>query len=72
MTTPNLISIFRIILVPVFLLFIINNRFLAGLIVFVLAGVFLVLFEKHFHLFSQYVYVVYGATGTLTVTSGLL
>ena len=164
MTIPNLISIFRMILVPIFLVFIINNRFLAGLMIFVLAGVsdaadgfvarlfnqksrlgsyldpladkcllvasficlttmqiiplwltvlvitrdslillgslmlflkngaytvkpsmwgkattflqlatvFLVLFEKHFHLFSQYVYVVYGATGTLTVTSGLL
>ena len=39
MTIPNLISIFRIILVPIFLVFIINDRFLAGLIVFVLAGV---------------------------------
>ena len=164
MTIPNLISIFRILLVPVFLVFIINNRFLAGLTVFVLAGlsdaadglvarlfnqksrlgsyldpladkcllvaaficftamhiiplwltvlvitrdilillgasilflkngaytikpsvwgkattffqmatVFLVLVEKHFHLFSQYVYMVYGVTGTLTVISGLL
>ena len=164
MTIPNLISIFRIILVPVFLVFIINNHFLAGLMVFVLAGlsdaadgmvarlfnqksrlgsyldpladkcllvaaficlaamyiiplwltvivitrdilillgasmlflkngaytvkpsvwgkattffqlatVFLVLVEKHFHLFSQYVYIVYGVTGTLTVISGLL
>jgi cardiolipin synthase len=164
MTIPNLISIFRILLVPVFLVFIINNRFLAGLMVFVLAGlsdaadgmvarlfnqksrlgsyldpladkcllvaafvcltaihiiplwltvlvitrdilillgsmilflkngaytvrpsvwgkattflqlatVFLVLVEKHFHLFSQYVYIIYGATGTLTVISGLL
>ena len=164
MTIPNLISIFRILLVPVFLVFIINNRFLAGLMVFVLAGlsdaadgmvarlfnqksrlgsyldpladkcllaaaficlavmqiipiwltilvitrdilillgasilflkngvytvkpsvwgkattffqlatVFLVLVEKHFHLFSQYVYMVYGVTGTLTVISGLL
>lgn len=164
MTIPNLISIFRILLVPVFLVFIVNNRFLAGLTVFVLAGlsdaadglvarlfnqksrlgsyldpladkcllvaaficltamhiiplwltvlvitrdilillgasilflkngaytvkpsvwgkattffqlatVFLVLVEKHFHLFSQYVYMVYGATGTLTVISGLL
>ena len=164
MTIPNLISIFRILLVPIFLVFIINNRFLAGLMVFVLAGlsdaadgmvarlfnqksrlgsyldpladkcllvaafvclatmhiipiwlmglvitrdilillgasilflkngvytvkpsvwgkattffqlttVFLVLVEKHFHLFSQYVYIVYGATGTLTVISGLL
>ena len=164
MTIPNLISIFRILLVPVFLVFIINNRFLAGLVVFVLAGlsdaadglvarlfnqksrlgsyldpladkcllaaaficlatmhiipiwltalvitrdilillgslmlflkngaytvkpsvwgkattffqlatVFLVLVEKHFHLFSQYVYVIYGVTGTLTVISGLL
>ena len=164
MTIPNLISIFRILLVPVFLVFIINNRFLAGLMVFVLAGlsdaadgmvarlfnqksrlgsyldpladkcllvaaficlaamyiiplwltvivitrdilillgasilflkngaytvkpsvwgkattffqlatVFLVLVEKHFHLFSQYVYIVYGVTGTLTVISGLL
>lgn len=164
MTIPNLISAFRILLVPIFLVFIINDRFLAGLIVFVLAGlsdaadgmiarlfnqksrlgsyldpladkcllvsafvclaaihiiplwlavivitrdilillgsfilflkngadtvkpsvwgkattffqlatVFLVLVEKHFHLFSQYVYVVYGVTGTLTVISGLL
>ncbi len=164
MTIPNLISAFRILLVPIFLVFIINGRFFAGLIVFVLAGisdaadgmvarffnqksrlgsyldpladkcllvsafvclatlhiiplwltilvitrdililfgafilflkngvytvtpsvwgkattffqlatVFLVLVEKHFHLFSQYVYVVYGVTGTLTVISGLL
>ena len=162
MTIPNLISAFRIILVPVFLVLIINDRFLDGLVVFVLAGisdgvdgmvarlfnqksllgsyldpladkclliaafvclavmhiipiwltvlvitrdilillgslvlfmkngaytvkpsiwgkattflqlstVFLVLVEKHFHLFTQYVYVVYGATGTLTVISG--
>lgn len=164
MTIPNLISIFRILLVPIFLVFIINGRFLAGLVVFVLAGlsdaadgfvarlfnqksrlgsyldpladkcllvaaficlttlhiiplwltvlvitrdtlillgslilflkngvytvkpsiwgkattflqlatVFLVLVEKHFHIFSEYVFVVYGATGTLTVTSGVL
>ena len=164
MTIPNLISLFRILLVPIFLVFIINERFPAGLVVFVLAGlsdgadgmvarlfnqksrlgsyldpladkcllvsaficlaaihiipvwltvlvitrdilillgalilflkygvdtvkpsvwgktttffqlatVFLVLVEKHFHLFSQYVYVVYGATGTLTVSSGIL
>ncbi len=164
MTLPNLISAFRILLVPVFLIFITNNQFLAGLMVFVLAGisdgadglvarlfnqksrlgsyldpladkclliaafislaamgiiplwltflviardfmiligasllffknrnhvvkpsiwgkattflqlatVFLVLVEKHFHLFSEYVYIVYGATGTLTVTSGFL
>ena len=164
MTIPNLISIFRIILVPIFLVFIINNRFLAGLMIFVLAGVsdaadgfvarlfnqksrlgsyldpladkcllvasficlaamhiiplwltilviardililfgtlilflmnkdhvvkpsiwgkvttflqlatvFLVLVEKHFHMLSQYVYIVYGATGTLTISSGLL
>jgi len=163
MTIPNLISIFRILLVPIFLVLIINDRFLAGLVVFVLAGlsdaadgmvarlfnqksrlgsyldpladkcllvaaficlttmhiiplwltvlvitrdtlillgslmlflkngvytvkpsiwgkattflqlttVFLVLVEKHFHIFSQYVFVVYGATGTLTVTSGV-
>jgi CDP-diacylglycerol--glycerol-3-phosphate 3-phosphatidyltransferase len=38
MTIPNMISIFRILLVPIFLVFIINNRFLAGLVVFVLAG----------------------------------
>jgi cardiolipin synthase len=164
MTIPNLISIFRMILVPVFLVFIINHRFLAGLMIFVLAGVsdaadgmvarlfnqksrlgsyldpladkfllvasficlaamhiipiwltaiviardilillgslvlflinrdhevkpsiwgkattflqlatvFLVLVEKHFQIFSQYVYIVYGATGTLTISSGLL
>ena len=39
MTLPNLISIFRILLVPVFLVFITNNRFLAGLMIFVLAGI---------------------------------
>ena len=164
MTIPNLISIFRILLVPIFLVFIINDRFLAGLVVFVLAGlsdaadgmvarlfnqksrlgsyldpladkcllvaafvclaamhiipiwlavlvitrdilillgslmlflkngaytvkpsvwgkattflqlatVFLVLVEKHFHLFPQYVYIVYGATGAPTVSSGFL
>lgn len=164
MTIPNLISIFRILLVPIFLIFITNNRFLAGLMIFVLAGisdgadglvarlfnqksrlgsildpladkflliaafislagmniiplwltllvitrdflilfgamllflknkdhvvkpsiwgkattflqlatVFLVLVEKDFHLFSHYVYIVYGATGTLTITSGFL
>ena len=164
MTIPNLISIFRILLVPFFLVFIFNDRFLAALVIFVLAGlsdaadglvarlfnqksrlgsyldpladkclliasfisltimriiplwltalviardilillgatilffinkkhevkpsiwgkattflqlatVFLVLMEKDFHLFAQYVYIVYGATGTLTVTSGFL
>ncbi len=164
MTIPNLISIFRILLVPIFLFFVINHRFLAGLSVFVLAGisdgadgmvarlfnqksrlgsyldpladkclliaafislavmhviplwltalviardilillgalilflinkdhvvkpsiwgkvttflqlatVFLVLVEKHFHLFAHYVYIVYGATGALTITSGFL
>ncbi len=164
MTIPNVISIFRILLVPIFLVFVINDRFLAGLVVFVLAGlsdgadglvarlfnqksrlgsyldpladkcllvaaficlsimhiiplwltilviardtlillgaivlflinkdhvvkpsiwgkvttflqlatVFLVLVEKHFHLFAQYVYIVYGATGTLTIASGFL
>jgi len=164
MTIPNLISVFRILLVPIFLVFVINDRFLAGLVVFVLAGlsdgadglvarvfnqksrlgsyldpladkcllvaaficlavmniiplwlmilviardililsgavilflinkdhvvkpsiwgkattffqlatVFLVLVEKHFHVFSQYVYMVYGVTGTLTISSGLL
>ncbi len=164
MTIPNLISIFRILLVPIFLVFIFNNRFLAGLVVFILAGlsdgadglvarlfnqksrlgsyldpladkcllvasfisltmmhiiplwltglviardilillgatvlflinknhvvkpsiwgkattflqlatVFLVLVEKHFHLLAEYVYIVYGATGTLTITSGFL
>ena len=38
MTIPNLISVFRILLVPIFLVFIINERFPAGLVVFVLAG----------------------------------
>ena len=39
---------------------------------FQLTTVFLVLVEKHFHLFTQYVYMVYGTTGALTVISGLL
>ena len=38
MTIPNLISTIRIILVPIFIIYLINDRFLAALIVFVVAG----------------------------------
>ncbi len=164
MTVPNLITVFRILLVPLFLVLVANNRFMAALMVFVLAGlsdgadglvarlfnqksrlgsyldpladkflliaafvslagmgiiplwltmlviardflillgalllflknrdhvvkpsvwgkvttflqlatIFLVLVEKDFHLFSDYVFIVYGATGALTIISGAL
>ncbi len=38
MTVPNLITSIRIILVPIFTIYIINDRFLPALIVFMLAG----------------------------------
>jgi cardiolipin synthase len=38
MTIPNLITSIRIILVPIFVIYLINDRFLPALIVFVLAG----------------------------------
>ncbi|UCG63625.1 MAG: CDP-alcohol phosphatidyltransferase family protein [Deltaproteobacteria bacterium] len=39
MTVPNLLSIVRILLVPVFIIYMLNNRMLASLIVFIIAGV---------------------------------
>lgn len=39
MTVPNLLSILRILLVPVFIIYMLNNRMLASLIVFIIAGV---------------------------------
>lgn len=38
MTIPNLITTLRIILVPIFVIYLINDRFLPALILFVLAG----------------------------------
>jgi cardiolipin synthase (CMP-forming) len=38
MTIPNLITTLRIILVPIFIIYLINERFLEALLVFVLAG----------------------------------
>ena len=38
MTIPNLITSIRIILTPIFVIYLINERFLSALIVFVLAG----------------------------------
>jgi cardiolipin synthase len=39
MTVANLITILRIILVPIFIIYMLNNRVLASLIVFIIAGV---------------------------------
>ena len=39
MTVPNLLSILRILLVPVFIIYMLNNRMLASLIVLIIAGV---------------------------------
>ena len=39
MTVPNLLSILRILLVPVFIIYMLNNRMLASLIVFIIARV---------------------------------
>jgi len=39
MTVPNLLSILRILLVPVFIIYMLNNRMLASLIVFIIAGI---------------------------------
>ncbi len=39
MTVPNLLSILRILLVPVFIIYMLNNRMLASLIVFIIASV---------------------------------
>jgi cardiolipin synthase len=38
MTIPNLITSIRIILTPIFIIYLINERFLSALVVFVLAG----------------------------------
>lgn len=38
MTIPNLITSLRIILTPIFIIYLINDRFLAALVVFVVAG----------------------------------
>lgn len=38
MTIPNLITTLRIILVPIFIIYLINDRFLAALVLFVVAG----------------------------------
>jgi len=38
MTIPNLITSLRIILTPIFIIYLINERFLSALVVFVLAG----------------------------------
>ena len=38
MTIPNLITTLRIILVPIFIIYLINDRFLPALTLFVLAG----------------------------------
>jgi len=38
MTIPNLITTLRIILVPIFIIYLINGKFLAALTVFILAG----------------------------------
>lgn len=39
MTVPNLITILRIILVPIFVIYMINNRPLASLIIFIIASI---------------------------------
>jgi len=39
MTVPNLLSILRILLVPIFIIYMLNNRMLASLIVFIIAVV---------------------------------
>jgi cardiolipin synthase len=39
MTVPNVLSILRIILVPIFIIYMLNNRTLASLVVFIIAGV---------------------------------
>ncbi len=39
MTAPNLLSILRILLVPIFIIYMLNNRMLASLIVFIIAVV---------------------------------
>ncbi len=39
MTVPNVLSILRIILVPIFIIYMLNNRTFASLIVFIIAGV---------------------------------
>ena len=39
MTVANLITILRIILVPIFVIYMLNNRVLASLIVFIIAGI---------------------------------
>ena len=39
MTVANLITILRIVLVPIFIIYMLNNRVLASLIVFIIAGI---------------------------------
>ena len=39
LTIPNLITLFRIILTPLFIIFLIQGNYLRALVVFVLAGV---------------------------------
>ena len=39
MNIPNLITIFRILLVPFFIIYMINQRILASLVVFIIAGI---------------------------------
>ncbi|MBW1805300.1 MAG: CDP-alcohol phosphatidyltransferase family protein, partial [Deltaproteobacteria bacterium] len=39
MTVPNLITTIRIILAPIFVIYLINDQFLMGLVVFVVCGV---------------------------------
>jgi cardiolipin synthase len=39
MTVPNLLSIIRILLVPVFIIYMLNNRMLESLVVFIIAGI---------------------------------
>jgi cardiolipin synthase len=39
MTVPNLITILRILLVPIFIIYIINDRALASLIIFIIASI---------------------------------
>jgi cardiolipin synthase len=39
MTVPNLLSILRILLVPIFIIYMLNNKMLASLIVFIIAVV---------------------------------